>query len=94
MILDLQSINNGYIPQHKIKANFLEYYEEFVRSHRTIGNRHLENSLNALKNFVEKSFLSPIEITESFCESFREYLLKNFNGETPANYFMRFKRVV
>lgn len=94
MILDLQSINNGYIPQHKIKANFFEYYEEFVRTHRTIGNRHLETSLNALKNFVGKTFLSPIEISESFCEAFRDYLLKHFNGETPANYFMRFKRVI
>ena len=36
LILDLQSINNGHIPQHKIKGNFFDYYEEFVGSHRTI----------------------------------------------------------
>lgn len=31
MILDNQAINSGYIPQHKIKNNFLDYYSEFVK---------------------------------------------------------------
>jgi hypothetical protein len=34
MILEKQSISSGYIPAHKIKANFLDYYAEFVRNNR------------------------------------------------------------
>ena len=31
MVLDRQAINSGYIPQHKIKNNFLDYYADFVK---------------------------------------------------------------
>lgn len=94
LILDNNAINTGYLPQHKIKANFLDYYEDFVRQHRTRGNRHLEGSLTIFKKFIGKDFISAIEINETLCERFRTFLLKNYNGETPAGYFLRFKRVM
>jgi len=28
MILEGQAINTGHIPQHKVKSNFLDYYED------------------------------------------------------------------
>lgn len=93
-VLDRQSIGSGYIPTHKYKANFLEYYQEFVDSNKRYGNRHLENSLSAFKKFLGKPVLSPIEITEVFCSRFRQYLLDRYNGETPMDYFARFKRVL
>ncbi|MEO5996157.1 MAG: site-specific integrase [Chitinophagaceae bacterium] len=94
MILDRQAINSGYIPQHKLKVNFMEYYEEFVKLNSRKGNRHLSQSLRSFKKFVGKDYLSPIDINETFCERFRSYLLAHLNGETPANYFSRFKRVL
>lgn len=94
MILDAQSISTGYLPQHKFKANFFDYYEEFVKLNRRFGNRHLECSLLILRDFVNKPVLSPSEISENFCTRFRQYLLDKFNGETPMNYFGRFKRVL
>ena len=94
MILDSQAITSGYIPKHKIKSNFLDYYADYVKLNPSIGNRHLASSLNIFKKFIDKEFVSPIEINENVCEGFRSYLLKNFNGETPANYFMRFKKVL
>jgi len=94
LVLDHQSINSSYVPQHKIKANFLDYYSDYIKQNRKVGNRHLETSLTAFKAFLKKDFISPIDITENLCEGFRDYLLKKYNGETPANYFMRFKRVL
>jgi integrase/recombinase XerD len=94
MILDDQAVGTGYIPQHKIKTNFLEYYEGYIKENRLAGNRHLETSLAAFKAFIKKDFISATDITENLCRGFRDYLLKNLNGETPANYFMRFKRVL
>lgn len=32
LVLEMQSINSGFTPQHKIKANFLDYYAEFVKN--------------------------------------------------------------
>ena len=94
MILDSQAITSGYIPKHKIKSNFLDYYADYVKVNPSAGNRHLVSSLNTFRQFIKKEFVSAIEITENMCESFRSYLLKNLNGETPANYFMRFKKVL
>jgi hypothetical protein len=94
MILDSQSINSVYIPQHKLKSNFLDFYSEYVPLNPTKRNRHLASSRNAFEKFISRDFISPVEVTESLCERFRNYLLSNFNGETLANYFMRFKRVL
>jgi integrase len=94
LILEKQAISSGYIPQHKYKNNFLDYYEEFVTNNKTANNRHLEGSLVHFKKFLKTDYLAPIDITENLCERFRKYLLDKFNGGTPANYFGRFKRVL
>ncbi len=94
MILAGRSIDTGHIPQHKFKSNFLDYYEDFITKNSSQGNRHLISSFNSFKKFVGASYLSPIEVNENFCERFRKYLLDRLNGETPANYFSRFKRVL
>ncbi|HMH32023.1 MAG TPA: site-specific integrase [Puia sp.] len=65
-----------------------------MKKNRQDGNRHLEGSLNHFKTFLEKPFLPPIGVTENLCQRFRKYLLYNFNGDTPMNYFSRFKRVL
>ena len=94
MVLDQQSIATGYIPQHRYKANFFDFYQEFVDLNKRNNNRHLENSLNALRKFHKKNILPPSEITEEFATRFRQYLLDTYNGETPLDYFSRFKRVL
>src|SRR5687768_15040621 len=58
MILDNQAINSGYIPQHKIKNNFLDYYSEFVKANSRACNRHLQNSLATFKKFIGKDYIS------------------------------------
>jgi integrase/recombinase XerD len=82
------------LPSYRHKENFLDYYEEFVNSNRKSGNRHLEGSLRHFKSFLSKKYLPPVEITGELCAQFRKYLLDCFNGDTPANYFSRFKKVI
>jgi integrase/recombinase XerD len=94
LILNHQALNSGYFLQHKLKSNFFDYYETFVKSNRKYGNRHLENSLKAFKSFIGKDIISARDITEKLCRKFQDYLLEKYNGETPSGYFMRFKRVL
>jgi len=94
IIIEQQSIGSMFIPQHKFKANFLDYYEEYVENHKSADNRHLPCSLTKFKLFVNRDFIAPIEITEDFCKRFRKYLLDHLTGETPQNYFARFKWVI
>lgn len=93
-MIEQQAIGTPFIPQHKFKANFLDFYEEYVINHKSNDNRHLPCSLTKFKKFIGKDFISPVEITEDFCKCFRKYLLDNLTGETPQNYFARFKWVV
>lgn len=94
VIIEQQAIGSAFIPSHKFKINFLEYFEEYAKQNERKGNRHLKNSLKHFKSFIDKDFISPIDITENFCKRFRQYLLDKFTGETPGNYYARFKWVV
>ena len=94
MILDQQAVNSGHIPHHKLKHNFLDYYSNYIWENRSITNRHLLCSLAAFKKFLGKEFISAIDITENLCERFRDFLVRNYNGETPAGYFTRFKKML
>ncbi|MDP4265607.1 MAG: site-specific integrase, partial [Bacteroidota bacterium] len=94
VIIEQQAIGSAFIPSHKFKANFLEYFEEYVNQNKRKGNRHLSNSFKQFKLFIKKDFIAPIDITENFCKRFRQYLLDKFTGETPGGYYARFKWVV
>ncbi len=94
LVIEAQSIGTGYIPLHKYKSNFLDFYTDFVHNNRKQGNRHLEGSLKHFKSFLGREYISPMEITEDLCLRFRRYLLNGFNGDTPSNYFSRYKKML
>jgi len=93
LVLDRQSLGTNYVTQHKLKKNFVEYYASLTRMCNDLS-RSFPCSLGAFKNFIGREYISPGEITEKFCLEYREYLLKKYNGETPADYFKGLKRVL
>lgn len=94
LVLDRQSVGTGYIPAHRYKQNFLDFFEEFAKNNSRKGKRHLQSSFNHFKTFVKKKQVAPIDITEELCLRFRNYLLERFKGDTPMNYFSEFKRMI
>ncbi|MEP7374623.1 MAG: site-specific integrase [Chitinophagaceae bacterium] len=93
-ILENQATGSGLIPSHKFKANFMDYFSEYVTMNKRFGNRSLECSFKYFVKFVAKDHISPIDITETFCQRFRQFLMDTLTSETPANYFARFKKVL
>ena len=93
-ILEQQAIGTPVIPSHKFKENFLDYYKEYIKLNARKGNRHLECCFTKLEKFINTDFLAPMDLTENFCKRFRRYLLDKLTGETPANYYARFKWVM
>lgn len=93
-IIEKQAIGSAYIPKHKFKENFVDYYEEYLALNKRNGNRHLKNSFTQFKLFIDRDFIAPIDITENFCKRFRQFLLDKYTGETPGGYYARFKWVV
>jgi integrase len=94
LTIDFQAIGTGYIPSHRFKHNFLDFYQDFVDTNARKGNRHLEGSLSKFKTFVKRDKAAPIEITENLCNLFRAHLQDTLTGKTPLDYFNAFKRVV
>jgi hypothetical protein len=94
MVIDQQSIGTPFIPTHRFKENFLDYYAGFVEENKRPGNRHLQGSLNQFKLFIKKPRILPMEITENLSKRFRTFLTDKFTGKTPADYFRSFKHVV
>lgn len=52
MTLDRQATSSGYIPLHKLKSNFLDFYGGYVNDNKMAANRHLECSFNTFKKFL------------------------------------------
>lgn len=41
LTIEQQAIGTSIIPAHKFKANFVEYFEEYIKLNKREGNRHL-----------------------------------------------------
>lgn len=93
-IIDEQAIGTGYIPNHRVKNNFLDFYENFVNENKKDTRRHMECCFSKFKAFIGRDIISPFEITHALCQRFRKHLLDTLTGETPQNYFATFKRMV
>ncbi|WP_371878112.1 phage integrase SAM-like domain-containing protein [Chitinophaga nivalis] len=94
LTIEQQATGSAFIPAHKFKANFIDYYDEYVKLNSPKGNRHLSNSLTQFRLFIENDFIAPIDINENLCKRFRRFLLDKYTGETPLNYYARFKWVL
>jgi len=94
LVLEMQSKGTTYVPAHRMRQDFLAFYKEFVDQNSKRGNRHLICSYFNFQKFIGKKEILCSEINPHICEKFRQYLLENLHGETPANYFSRFKKII
>jgi integrase len=94
LTIEFQFIGTAYIPGHKFKYNFLDYYQEFVNTNKRKGNRHLEGSLSKFRAFLPNRVISPLDVTENLCKRFKAHLNDTLTGKTPLDYFNAFKRVL
>ncbi|MDJ1505534.1 site-specific integrase [Xanthocytophaga agilis] len=83
----------------KRNTNFLTYVEKWAADYTKKDKRVVIAMLTYLKGFIGKTFpgkdtIKPAQVTESFCIDFKEYLEDHLQGETPATYFARFKKLL
>jgi integrase len=93
-MLDWQAVGTGLIPVHRLEANFLDFFSEYVERNKQFDPHRLLLTLAQFKRFIKSDFLSPHDLTADCCLRFRQYLLDHYQGYTPGSYFARFKRVV
>lgn len=88
------------------KGNFLDYYKIYVDKYAKKDVRMVKHSHTHFVSFIQKNYahksianvlyLRPSDVKKELCIQFKEYLSNEcgLSGETPANYFSRFKKVL
>ena len=94
----MQNDIHGFVSTHKMNIDFVVYFEKFSDSYPKRDKRTLISAFNKFKEFLktkkQKESLLSKHITEDLLQEYRDYLEENHTGETPHNYFKKFKMVV
>jgi hypothetical protein len=80
LTIEQQAIGSAFIPAHKFKANFIEYYEEFVKNNRRTNNRHLPIAFSSSRNLSKKTSLHQLILLKTYVNSSGNFFWINTQG--------------
>ena len=84
-------------PEFRKGIDFLKYFENFLNRYNKKDKRVMAACYNRFKDYVIEENLKELttkKISATVVIQFKEYLEQTLNGETPANYFKKFKKVL
>ncbi len=94
--IEMQAGQHNLTPQFRKNINFIEYFEKWVNNYPNKDMRLARWSFNYFVGLTNekghKGYIAPKDVTEDFCREYKSYLDKHLNGETPFNYFGKFKK--
>lgn len=94
---ELEGSEYQIAPKYQNRVDFLEYYQNFIDSYKKKDKRVITSSLTKFKEFLKESKIKGLsinQVNESLVMNFRDFLLEKLNGESPANYLAKFKKVL
>jgi site-specific recombinase XerD len=103
--IELLSKGTIHTPKHKKNVDFLKFYDIYLEEYKKKDVRMIRYSLEKFKAFLKKEeFISDAnqtfiaaDVGSKICEDYMEYLKSpdaGLKGETPHNYFSRFRKVL
>lgn len=94
--LELLSDDTDHIPQHFENLNFFVFAEDYVNNYRNRDGRIISSSITKFKECTKNPRLTISQIKPNIMEKYKDYLIHDagLSGETPHNYFTRFKKVL
>ena len=93
----LEANNYDVTVKFRGKVDFIEYYQQFIDKYTQKDKRVIVSSLYKFKEFMSNEGYKSLQInqiSEHLVYEFKRYLEDNLNGESPANYFSKFKKVI
>lgn len=84
-------------PKFRKGIDFLKYFETYLKRYNKKDKRVMEACYEKFKDYVIEEGIKELtskKISPTVVIQFKDYLEDNLNGETPANYFKKFKRVL
>jgi len=83
--------------KNKSRINFIDYCDIFLVKYPNRDKRIVKYCIKYFGEFVENEkgirFILPVEISDQLAIRFKKHLEDNLNGETPYNYFTKFKKI-
>jgi integrase len=95
--LELESEQHGFIPQHKKKASFTDFYLNFLDNYKKNDIRMFKYAYEKFSEYTGFKRLSASQINLKLISGYKDYLESKeagLSGETPYDYFRRFKFVI
>lgn len=94
---ELESSDFQVATKFKNRVDFLEYFQKFIDNYKKKDKRVIVSTQAKFKEFLKEANIKSLtinQVTESLVMDFKDYLLESLNGESPANYFSKFKKVL
>jgi integrase len=95
--LQLVANEHGFKPKFKKDIDFLAYYQKFIDEYPNKDVRLVQYSLAKFKLVVTSKTLPIKSLTPKICEDYANFLkseASGLNGDTPQNYWTKFRKVV
>lgn len=94
--LELISKGSTYIPKHLKDIDFSLFASQYLCSYRCKDVRMIQHSIDKFKKCIQNDKIKISEITTVLMLRYKDYLIYDagLTGETPHNYFTRFKKVL
>lgn len=95
--LELQASGYEIAPAFKKNIDFVEYFEKFKDEYKHSDKRIVRYSFEWFMKYLDTlgiKTIKPKVLDEKLCKGFYNYMQSNLNGETPYNYFNKFKQVI
>lgn len=94
---ELQGNDYDIIPKFKQSIDFTDFFEDFTKHYKKKDLRVILACFNSFKAYLKEAGIKTLlakELDENIVNEFKNYLIENLNGESPANYFKKFKLVI
>lgn len=94
--LEILAGSYGMIPNHIKSINFFDFAQNFIDTYQKKDKRMIISCRNKFREFYGSDNLKLIDVTPSVMLRFKSYLEndKALSGETPSNYWTRFKKIL
>jgi len=93
----LQSDEYNVSPTFRKGIDFVRFFEEYEENYTKKDKRTMVASLSKFKKFMEEEGISSLttkQVNEKIVSQFKDFLEDTLKGESPANYFSKFKKML
>lgn len=95
--IEVQASFSGVIPTPKRSLNILNHFRDFANNYNKKDKRVILAALAKFEQFLNESNIRQLttnRLTRGLIFEFKDYLEQTLNGETPSNYFKKFKKAL